>query len=89
MKIDNRLTSKMKNKFYSLLYCKNINGFHAFPKYKYILNNPKFKYKMELSNGVNTSLYYPDYNVNNKKIKFLFVAGSCTIFCVFIKGTSY
>lgn len=74
MKIDNRLTSKMKNKFYSLLYCKNINGFHAFPKYKYILNNPKFKYKMELSNGVNTSLYYPDYNVNNKKIKFLFVA---------------
>ena len=56
------------------LYYKNINGLHVFPGNKYLLCGNNFKYNMLLPNGIDTSLFYPDYNVNNIKIKFLFIA---------------
>lgn len=56
------------------LYYKNINGLHVFPNKRHLLNNQKLKYKMELPIGVDTSLYCPNYNSKNKRIKFLFNA---------------
>ena len=69
--------------YYNLIYkiyYRNISFFHLLIGSGDILNDLKqyfnFKLKdiMVLPSGVDTSLFYPDYNVNNKKIKFLFVA---------------
>ena len=56
------------------LYYRNINGLHVFPRNKALLSENNFKYNMVLPNGIDTSLFYPDYNVKNIKIKFLFIA---------------
>ena len=61
-------------------YYKNISFFHLFAAGEDTLNDLKqyfhFKLKeiMVLPSGFDASFFYPDYNVNNKKIKFLFVA---------------
>jgi glycosyltransferase involved in cell wall biosynthesis len=81
------LTNRMKNTFnkiyYNLIYkiyYKNISFIHLFTDREDELNalkqyfNFKLKEIMVLPNGVDTSFFYPDYNVNNEKIKFLFVA---------------
>lgn len=82
-RVQNKGNKNVFNKFYYNLlykiYYKNISFFHLFTDGEYILNDLKQHFKpkgiMVLPNGVDTSLFYPDYNVNNKKIKFLFVAG--------------
>lgn len=61
---------KMKHK----LYYKNINGLHLFFDEPNIEFNPSIRYKMILPIGVDTSIYYPDYNIKNERIKFLFNA---------------
>ena len=72
------------------LYYKNINGLHVFPGNKPLLGDNNFKYNMLLPNGINTSLFYPDYNVKNIKIKFLFIAaltknkGHDILYCFFV-----
>ena len=72
------------NKIYHTLiykiFYKNISFFHLLAGKEDTLNelneyfNFKLKEIMVLPNGVDTSFFYPDYNVNNKKIRFLFVA---------------
>ncbi len=55
-------------------FYKYTNGFHFFPqnyKYKNILNK---KYNISLGVGINTSLFYPNENKQNNKIKFFFLA---------------
>lgn len=62
--------------YYKLLfkrYYKHINGIHVFPYRHHLLTTSKLKYTMNLANGIDTSLFYPDYE-NNIKLKFLFVA---------------
>ena len=61
-------------KFLYNIYYKNINGLHVFPVNKNILDKINLKYKMTLSNGVDTRIFYPNYDIENSKIKFLFVA---------------
>ena len=61
--------------YYYKIYLKNINGYHAFPQTKDIFDKHYFQSRMILSNGVDTSLFYPDYKLKNGKLKFLFVAG--------------
>ena len=78
---------KNKNIFYKTYYnlsykkfYRNISFFHLFTAREDTLAdlkqdfNFKLKEVMVLPNGVDTSFFYPDYDVNNKKIKFLFVA---------------
>jgi len=60
-------------KIYRRIYFKNVNGYHAFPKNSKDLEKLSMKYKMVLSNGVDTKLFYPDTVLNNGKVKFLFV----------------
>ena len=80
-------TTRNQNRFYKiyhkLMYKKfytNISFFHLFAGGEDKLNDLKqyFNYELKetavLPSGVDTSLFYPDYNANNKKIKFLFVA---------------
>ena len=66
------------NLIYTIYYKKNISFLHLFTNREDMGDNLKknlnLKEIMVLPNGVDTSLFYPDYNVNNKKIKFLFVA---------------
>lgn len=61
---------KMKQK----MYYKNINGLHLFFDKSDVMIKPDIRYKMILSNGVDTSIYYPNYNVKNERKKFLFNA---------------
>ena len=68
------LLLKIFYKIYYRIYFKNITGLHVFPNNKAILDYTNFKYKMVLPNGVDASLYYPDYNVKNKKLRLFFVA---------------
>ncbi len=70
----NTLYYRLYYKLLYKLYLKNINGFHVFPYNSDVLPKMNLRYNMVLPVGVNTSLFYPDYNINNKKIKFLFVA---------------
>ncbi|WP_298277037.1 glycosyltransferase family 4 protein [Ferroplasma sp.] len=62
------------------IYYKNISFFHLFMNRKNVINDLKqyFNFKLKeimiLPNGVDTSFFYPDYSINNVKIKFLFVA---------------
>ena len=81
--VSNRNKSVFIKMYYDLIYriyYKNISFFHLFIGRENLLNNLKqyfnFKLKevMVLPNGVDTLSFYPDYDVNNKKIKFLFVA---------------
>ena len=82
--VNNNIDKNIFNRiYYNLIYkmyYKNITFFHLFSDRSDILNSLKqyfnFKLKgiMVLPNGVNTSFFYPDYNITNKKIKFLFVA---------------
>ena len=80
-------TNRNKNIFYKIYhnlmykkYYKNISYFHLFAGNTDKLNdlrqyfNFKLKKTVVLPSGVDPSLFYPDYNVANKKIKFLFVA---------------
>ncbi len=66
--------SYVYNKIKSRLYYKNINGLHLFFNKPGVLIDPDIKYKMILPNGVDTSSYYPNYNVKNEKLKILFNA---------------
>jgi len=72
------LYKKMYFKLYYKMYYKNINGFHIFRDNNNLLNAIKSifktKYNMVLPNGIDTSLFYPDYNIKNKKLKLFFVA---------------
>jgi len=72
------LYKKMYFKLYYKMYYKNINGFHIFRDNNNLLNAIKSifktKYNMVLPNGMDTSLFYPDYNIKNKKLKLFFVA---------------
>ena len=61
-------------KFFYKIYYKNINGLHVFPANKNIFDKINVKYKMILSNGIDTRIFYPNYDIKNNKIKFLFVA---------------
>ena len=70
----NVLYYRLYYKLLHKLYLKNINGFHVFPYNSDVLSKMNLKYNMVLPVGVDTSLFYPDYSINNKKIKFLFVA---------------
>lgn len=71
----------VKRCFYRLywkIYFKNLNGYHVFPRNEAILKKLETKfgtrYNMVLSNGVDTKLFFPNYNVENKILKILFVA---------------
>ncbi len=70
----NTFFNRIYYKFLYNIYFKNINGFHVFPYKSSLLPELNLKYNMVLPLGIDTSLFYPDYNVNNKKLKFLFVA---------------
>ena len=85
VKTDN---NKIKNMFYRIYYnliyktyYRNISFLHLFTNWETTLVGLKqlFNFKPKeiivLPNGIDTSFFYPDYTVNNKKIKFLFVAG--------------
>ena len=69
--------------YYNLLYkiyFRNISFFHLFTGKEDILVdlnhyfNSRLKEIMVLPVGINTSLFYPNYDINNERIKFLFVA---------------
>jgi len=61
-------------KIYFKIYYKYLNGYHAFPKNAGIFNFLDFKYKMILPNGVDTSLYHPDFEAEDGKVTFFFNA---------------
>lgn len=71
------LLSRVKTKKYIKKYF-YINGYHSFFRNDMYLNLIKkikdIKYEMVLPNGVDTSLFYPDYDINNNNLKVLFVA---------------
>ncbi|MEM3812067.1 MAG: glycosyltransferase family 4 protein [Thermoplasmata archaeon] len=69
--VNDNLIVKIYKKIMFKTYYKNINGFHMFFKNSIV---PEMKYNMVLGNGVDTNLFYPDFNVKNKKLKILFVA---------------
>lgn len=57
------------------MYYKNINGLHVFPNNADILQSHKaLKYNIILPNGIDTSMFYPDYNVKNERLRLFFVA---------------
>jgi glycosyltransferase involved in cell wall biosynthesis len=70
--------SLIQNKYYQhihKLYYKNINGLHVFPNNADILQSHKaLKYNIILPNGIDTSMFYPDYNVKNERLRLFFVA---------------
>ena len=72
------LLDRVYARYLHWLYFKSINGFHYFPQYNSIFNKFKdkwhLKYNFSLPNGINTGIFYPNYNKQNKKLKFLFVA---------------
>lgn len=79
MKLENNnILRKIYFHFVYSIYFKNINIFNLFNANPALLDKLKQNFKvkkiMVLPPGVDASLFYPDYNVNNKKIKFLFVA---------------
>ena len=45
-----------------------------FPRHAWILDRTRVKYGMVLPNGIDTNLFFPDYDVANDKLKLLFVA---------------
>ncbi len=65
-------------KLYYKMYYKNINGFHIFRDNNNLSNTIKAtfgtEYNMVLPNGIDTSLFHPDYDVKNKKLRLFFVA---------------
>jgi glycosyltransferase involved in cell wall biosynthesis len=61
---------KMKQK----IYYKNINGLHLFFDKNDAIIDPAIKYKMILPNGVDTQIYYPNYNTENGRKRCLFNA---------------
>ena len=64
--------------YFFKLYYKNISGIHFFPKMgKYIYDNKhriSLNHSFVLPNGVDTSLYFPNFTLIGRKVKFLFVA---------------
>lgn len=61
-------------KIYFKIYFKYLNGYHAFPKDVDIFKYLKFKYEMVLPNGIDTSIYYPDFGDKPRKVTFFFNA---------------
>ncbi|MDG7037881.1 MAG: glycosyltransferase family 4 protein [Nitrososphaerota archaeon] len=77
VKTNNSVRRALRTLYYRALYrlyYKPINGLHAFPKDQRILDRTNVRYKMILSNGVDTSIFHPDYHRRNRRIRFLFVA---------------
>lgn len=70
--LKNQIIKNISLKKYYLLYFRYINGFHVFIEKKE-LEQLDLKYKMVLPNGIDTKTFYPDYEVDNKILKFLFV----------------
>jgi glycosyltransferase involved in cell wall biosynthesis len=70
--IKNEIIKNISLKKYYFLYFRYINGFHVFVDKKEF-KQLDLKYKMILPNGINVKTFYPDYNIKNKNVKFLFV----------------
>ncbi len=75
---DKNVIKRLYYLLYYKIYFKSINGYHVFPKNEYIIkkleNKFKMKYNFVLTNGVDTKIFYPDYNIKNKKLKVFFIA---------------
>ncbi|MGE9810245.1 glycosyltransferase family 4 protein [Ferroplasma acidiphilum] len=75
---NNNIFRKIYFHFVYSIYFKNINVFNLFKADPALMDKLKKNFKvkkiMVLPPGVDASFFYPDYNVNNKNIKFLFIA---------------